>query len=66
MRDTERKRETETHAEGEAGSMQGARRGTQSQVSRIRPWAEGSAKPLSRHQGCPKNMAFLKQIYKTA
>ena len=39
MRDTE----AETQAEGEAGSMQGARRGTQSQVSRIRPWAEGGA-----------------------
>ncbi|CAD7670329.1 unnamed protein product [Nyctereutes procyonoides] len=26
---------------GEAGSMQGARYGTRSQVSRIRPWAEG-------------------------
>ena len=33
MRDTERK--AETQAEGEAGSMQGAQRGTQSQVSRI-------------------------------
>ena len=28
MRDTERKREAETQAEGEAGSMQGARCGT--------------------------------------
>ena len=45
-------REAETHAEGEAGPMQGARRGTQSQVSRITPWAEGSAKPLN-HPGCP-------------
>ena len=34
----------ETQAEGEAGSTQGARRGTRSQVSRIRPWAEGGAK----------------------
>ena len=50
MRDTER--EAETQAEGEAGSMQGARHGTQSQVSRIRPWTEGSAKLLS-HPGCP-------------
>ena len=49
MRDThrERKREAETQAEGEAGSMQGARCGTRSQVSRIRTWAEGSAKRLS-------------------
>ena len=43
-------REAETQAEGEAGSMQEARRGTRSQVSRIRPWAEGSVKPLS-HPG---------------
>ena len=47
-----RKREAETQAEGEAGSMQGARRGTRSRVSRIRPWAAGGAKPLS-HPGCP-------------
>ena len=32
--------------------MQGARHGTRSWVSRIRPWAEGCAKPLS-HPGCP-------------
>ena len=50
----ERERETETQAEGEAGVTQGARRGTQSQVSRIRPWAEGGAKPLS-HPGCPSS-----------
>ena len=49
---TEREREAETQAEGEAGSMQGARRGTQSWVSRITPWAEGGTKPLS-HPGCP-------------
>ena len=48
----ERKREAETQAEGEAGPMQGARRGTLSQVSRIRPWAKGGTKPLS-HPGCP-------------
>ena len=54
MRD--REREAETQAEGEAGSMQGADvgldTGTRSRVSRIRPWAEGSTKPLS-HEGCP-------------
>ena len=53
--DTQRKREAETQAEGEAGSMQGARHGTRSWVSRIRPWAEGRAKLLS-HPGCPKNV----------
>ena len=52
MREREREREAETQAEGEAGSMQGARRGTRSQVSRITPWAEAGAKPLS-HRGCP-------------
>ena len=51
MRDTQR--EAETRAEGEAGSMQGARHGAGSRVSRIRPWAAGGAKPLS-HWGCPR------------
>ena len=49
----EREREAEAQAEGEAGSIQGARRGTQSQVSRMTPWTEGGAKPLS-HRGCPR------------
>ena len=54
MRESER--ETETKAEGEeAGSMQGAQRGTRSQASRITPWAEGGAKPLS-HPGCPNDI----------
>ena len=55
MRDTER--EGKTQAEGEAGSMQGARRGTRSRVSRIRPWAKGSTKLLS-HPGCPSTGNF--------
>ena len=33
-------------AEGEAGSVQGARRGARSLVSGITPWAEGGVKPL--------------------
>ena len=45
-------RHTHIQAEGEAGSMQGARCGALSQVSRITPWAEGGAKSLS-HPGCP-------------
>ena len=53
-----RKREAETQAEGEAVSMQGTQCGTRSLVSRITPWAEGSAKPLS-HLGCPISMIFL-------
>ena len=58
-REREREREAETQAEGEAGSMQGARHGTQSQVSRIRPWTKGGAKPLS-HPGCPQLSSFIK------
>ena len=50
--ETQGKRKSETQAEEEAGSMQGARPGTRSQVSRIMSWAEGGAKPLS-HLGCP-------------
>ena len=60
MKDTETEREAETHAEGKAGSMQGARSGTQSRVSRITPWAEGGAKPL-RHPGCPKEEPLIKK-----
>ena len=54
MRDTERERQRQrqTQAEGEATSMQGARLGTPSRVSRITPLTEGGAKPLS-HEGCP-------------
>ena len=39
MRD--REREGEREAEREVGSMQGARCGTRSRVSRIAPWAKG-------------------------
>ena len=49
------KKERERESEGEAGSMQGAQTGTRPRVSRIRPWAEGGAKPLS-HPGCPFNV----------
>ena len=51
MRDTEREKEAETQAEGEVGSRQGAQHGTRSRVSRVTPWAEGCAKPLS-NPGC--------------
>ena len=60
-REREREREAETQAEGEAGSMQGARRETRSLVSKIRPWAEGSAKLLS-HPGCPDLASFFLKI----
>ena len=56
MRDTHtREREgggAGTQIEGEAGSMQEARHGTPSRVSRIMPWTEVCAKPLS-YPGCP-------------
>ena len=60
MRDTEKERGAETQAEGEADSMQGAGCGTPSRVSRITPWAESGAKPLS-HPGCP--LSCLKQNF---
>ena len=59
MRD--REREAETQAEGEAGSMQGARCGTRSQDPRIMPWAGGGAKLLS-HLGCPIYV-YLKRCF---
>ena len=54
MRD-QREREAETQAEGEGSSMQG------SWVSRITPWAEGGAKPLS-HLGCPVRPFDMKVV----
>ena len=55
------KKERRTQAEGEAGSMQGARCGTRFWVSRIMPWAEGSAKPLG-HPGCPIHVLQIPDI----
>ena len=54
-----------TQAEGEAGSMQGARCRTRSLDPRITPWAEGGAKPLS-HPGCPilGSLHYLILFYK--
>ena len=49
MRDTER--EAETQAEGEAGSLRGARCGTRSRDLGVTPWAEGgcsTAEPAAR------------------
>ena len=59
-REREREREAETQAEGEAGSMQGARCGTQSRDSRITPWAEGRYS-TSESPRCPKKQAFFKK-----
>ena len=52
MKDTQRKREAEIQAEEEAGSMQGAGYGTQSQDPGSHPEPEAGAKPLS-HPGIP-------------
>ena len=53
-----REREAETQAEREAGSKQGAQRGTRSQVPRITPGTESDAKPLS-HLGCCPFVRFF-------
>ena len=54
--------EAETQAEGETGSTQGARRGTRSRVSRISPWTNGGAKPLS-HPGSPVAYSFKQHVF---
>ena len=56
MRDTER--EAETQAEGEAGSLWGARCGTRSQDPRSRPELKADAQPLS-HPGVPTSLLIL-------
>ena len=68
MRDSER--EAETQAEGEPDSMQGARHGTQSQDSRITPWAEGrcqNAEPPRPPLELPHKAGqkYLKLMYKS-
>ena len=50
-----RDNEVETQTEGEPSSMQEAQHGTRSRVSRIMPWVEDGAKPLS-HPGCPNGI----------
>ena len=58
-RERERERLAETQAEGEADSIQ-PDMGLDPGVSRIRPWAEGGAKPLS-HPVCP-GVLFLNLV----
>ena len=55
MRDPER--EAETQAEGDAGSMQGARCGTRSQDPRVTPRAEGRH-PTTEPPGAPNALIF--------
>ena len=59
MKDTETEREAETQAEGEAGSMQGARCGTRSRVSMIMPWAEGRCSTAEPPRDPPKIQFFV-------
>ena len=49
--------EAETQAEGEAGSLQGARCGTGSWIMGSRPEPKGGAQPLS-HPGVPQHNIF--------
>ena len=54
-------RDTETQAVGEAGSMQGARSGTQSWIPGSRPEPKADVQPLS-HPGIPRLDLMLKKI----
>ena len=59
MRIRRGERERHRHRQrGEAGSTQGAQHETWSRVSKIMPWAEDGAKPLS-HPDCPHLALFL-------
>ena len=53
MRDIEREREAETQAEGEAGPLQGAQRGTRSQDPGITTWAQGRLNPWTTQGSLP-------------
>ena len=59
----EREREAETQTEGEAGSMQGARRGIRSWISRIAPWAKGrrqtAAPPRDPYVGICSHFSWI-------
>ena len=57
-RGKEREREAETQAEEEADSMQGARRGTQSQDLGSCPEPTADAQPLS-HPGPPPGLFLI-------
>ena len=63
MSDTEREREAETQAEGETGSMQGARpdAGHNPGFPGSYPRLKADAKPLS-HPGCPVSDLLIKKL----
>ena len=54
--------EAETQAEGEVGSIQEAPRGTQSQDSRITPWAQGRCQTTEP----PRDPLFLCYFFKVS
>ena len=65
MRDTEREREAETQTEGEAGSMQGARRvGLDPETPGSCPGPKAGTKSLS-HSGVLKTVTFRKDDTKS-
>ena len=55
--ETQREREAETQAEGEAGSMQEARCGTRPQDSGITPWVKGKCS-IAEPPTCPLKNDF--------
>ena len=67
IHEKQRDREVETQAEGEAGSMQGARHGTRSQDSRIMPWAEGRRQTAEPPRDLPEGaLSFETSIFLTS
>ena len=60
MRDTER--QAVTQAEGEAGSMQGTWHETQSQDSRITPWAKGKPSTAEPPRQVESELIYIKQL----
>ena len=54
---TQREREAETQADGEAGSIQGARCGTLSQDPGVTPWAE-DRRSIAEPPGAPNINSF--------
>ena len=61
MRDTQKEREAETPAEGEAGSLQGAQCGTQSGIPGSCPEPKADTQPLS-HPGIPNYCNSLHSV----
>ena len=59
MRDTERERQAETQAEGEAGSMQGARVELDPGSPGSGPGLNSGGAKLLNHPGCPCTVLFV-------